>query len=211
MAEIKIINIKTLKSDSESFDGSILDSDRGEKCVPYVVNWQLAGRRSGTANTKLMSEISGTTAKPYKQKGTGRARQGSLRSVQFRGGRTCFGPLTRDFSYTMPKKIVKQALAFVLRNKIKEGKLLLVEGLEDFEISTKNLDKALKNFEINKALVACENMTDNDGFLKSLRNIKHFKALPGSALNVYDIINHDFLLIERKAFDNVKEVMTKWA
>lgn len=211
MAVIKVIDLNTLKTSEEKFDDKVLESERGMKCVPAVVKMQLAGRRIGSAKTKEMSEISGTTKKPYKQKGTGRARQGSLRSVQFRGGRTCFGPLPRDYSYNLPKKIVKQALSFTLRDKIKEGKLILVEGMESAELSTKALNNKLDKSGIISALVACENMKDNVNFLKSLKNIKGFKALIADALNVYDMMNHDFVVIEKKAFDNVKEVIEKWA
>lgn len=212
MTAINIIDINTLAKSEIKFDDKILESERGMKCVPVVVKGQLAGRRGmSSAKVKTMSEIRGGGRKPWKQKGTGRARQGSTRSVQFVGGRTCFGPTPRDFGYKMPKKIVKQALSYVLRNKIKEGRLVLVEGMESVELSTKALNNKLNSVTISNALVACENMKDNANFLKSLKNIKGFKALISDALNVYDIMNHDFVMIEKKTFDNVKEVIEKWA
>ena len=103
---LKVIDFANNKIDSKKFDFPALDI-QSAKSVAYVVRWQLARRRAGTAKTKTMSEISGTTAKPWKQKGTGRARQGSRRSVQFVGGRTCHGPMPRSFDFTMPKKIIK--------------------------------------------------------------------------------------------------------
>ena len=125
---LKTINFSKNETGSKDIEVSNLDIESA-KSVAYVVRWQLAARRSGSAKTKEMSEISGTTAKPWKQKGTGRARQGSRRSVQFVGGRTCHGPTPRSFDFSMPKKIVKVALSDVVKLKLQQQKVILFLNL----------------------------------------------------------------------------------
>lgn len=202
---ITVLNLDNLQETTEILDGFDFENIEGEACVPYVLKWQLAKRRLGTAKTKLLSEISGSTRKIVRQKGSGGARHGAKRAVQFVGGRTCFGPLQRDFGFSIPKKIVKKALSCVLLNKIKENKLILVEGMDNFEISTSKLDKKLKSKNINNALFAYNDEYMN--FMKSLRNLYMYKALSSDALNVYDILHYDFLLLDKKAFDKFKEVL----
>lgn len=205
--KIEVINLKTLEKGKEELSDALLEDMSGEACVARVIDWQLANRRSGSAKTKLMSEISGTTKKPFKQKGTGHARQGSKRSVQMRGGRACFGPLPRDFGYSLPKKIVQKALKFVLRSKIKEGKLVILDGVQNLDVSTNSLNKTLASFGVRKGLALYKDATKCNNFLLSLRNIKNYKPLLASAMNVYDIVKHDVLLVDRDSFENVKEVL----
>jgi len=168
------------------------------KSVAYVVRWQLARRRAGTAKVKTMAEISGTTAKPWKQKGTGRARQGSRRSVQFVGGRTCHGPVPRSFDFSMPKKIVQKALADALKSKLKENKVTL---FSDFggEIKTSKINSALSKNNFTSVLIVHDGM--NAALVKSAQNLKNVKVLNVKALNVYDILNFDDLLIDNKLFE----------
>jgi large subunit ribosomal protein L4 len=169
-----------------------------------VVNWQLARRRGGTACTKLMSEVSGSTRKIVRQKGSGGARHGSKRAVQFVGGRTCFGPRPLDFSFTLPKKIIKGALGFVLRDKIKNGKLLLVDKLENLPIGTGDLHRKLQQKNIKEALIVCGNNYKN--FNLSIRNLYRYKCLLSNALNVYDMLKFDYLLADKKILDNLREI-----
>lgn len=168
------------------------------KSVAYVVRWQLARRRSGSAKTKTMAEISGTTAKPHKQKGTGRARQGSRRSVQFVGGRTCHGPMPRSFDFTMPGKIISVALADALRLKLKENKVAL---FSDFgaEVKTSKLNSALVKNNVPSALIVHDG--SNQALVKSAKNLKGVKTLDAKAINVYDILNFDHLLVDDKIFE----------
>lgn len=203
--KVTVLNLDTLKKSTGEISGKLLEDKSGEKCVASVVNWQLAKKRKGSASTKLMSEIRGSTRKIRAQKGTGGARHGSVRAVQFRGGRTCFGPLPRDYGYKLPKKVVRKALKFVLRQKINEDKVIVIEGLDKLKISTKELNKKLKDNKITNALVGYTEPVDN--FLKSLRNIPHFKALKSTALNVYDMLNHELLLLDKEAFEKMKEVL----
>lgn len=204
--DIKIINLENTTDSSVNFDLDNVVVDNS-KSVAYVINWQLSRKRSGTAKTKLMSEISGTTAKPYKQKGTGRARQGSKRSVQFRGGRTCFGPLPRSFDYPMPKKIVKKAIADVLKLKIKENKVVLFNG-NFSNLKTSYINKILKNHNINSALFLYQNSESVAGLLTSVKNIKNVKSLDFRAINVYDIVKFNYLMLDEKLFGSIKEVIS---
>lgn len=203
--KIRVLNLNDLKETSENIDGIDFENLEGEKCVPYVVKWQLASRRLGTAKTKLMSEVSGSTKKIVRQKGTGGARHGSKRAVQFVGGRTCFGPQPRDFSFKLPKKIVQKALSYILKSKINENKLILIDGMEDLEVGTNKLAKKFEKVGVDNALVAYNKEYAN--FLLSLRNLYNFKSLFDSALNVYDIMKFDYLLLDRKSLEKLKEVL----
>ena len=206
MVDLKVIDFSSSKVASEKFDFAVEGTAKLEspRAVAYVLGWQLAKRRTGSANTKTMSEISGTTAKPHKQKGTGHARQGSKRSVQFRGGRTCFGPRARSFEYSLPKKIVKTAIADVIRLKIKENKLILFSCGAD--LKTTQVNKLLKSNNINQALFLYQSTESTNNITKPTRNLKNVKALDFKGLNVYDILNFDFLLLDKNLFQTIKEV-----
>lgn len=169
------------------------------KSVAYVVRWQLARKRAGSAKTKTMAEISGTTAKPYKQKGTGNARQGSKRSVQFVGGRTCHGPTPRSFDFTIPKKIVKKALMDVLKMKLAEGKVVLFSGFGS-EIKSSKLSDVLQKNNLSSSLIICNG--SDVALTKSARNLKNVKALVYEAINVYDILSFENVIIDDKLFEN---------
>lgn len=205
MVDLKTIDLSNSKISSEKFDfGDIQIAS--PRSLAYTVSWQLSKRRSGSAKTKTMAEISGTTAKPHKQKGTGMARQGSKRSVQFRGGRTCFGPMPRSFGYSLPKKIIKKAVADVLKLKIKENKLVLFSG-SDSALKTSQISKALKSSKIDSALFLYQTNVEQNNLTKSVRNIKNVKALDFKGLNVYDVLNFDFLLLDKNLFQNIKEAV----
>jgi len=201
------ISIKQINFETESFDNNSfhIDSDisfLSAKNISYVVRWQLASRRSGSAKTKTMSEISGTTAKPWKQKGTGRARQGSKRSVQFVGGRTCHGPMPRSFDFSMPKKITKKALADVLMLKIFENKIFTFNPTANI-IKTNKVSKFLQKSNLETVLFVVDK---NSVLQKSVKNIKNTKVLHSHALNVYDILNYDNIVVEQDIFE--KSILT---
>ncbi len=169
------------------------------KSVAYIVRWQLASRRAGSAKTKTMAEISGTTAKPHKQKGTGRARQGSRRSVQFVGGRTCHGPMPRSFDFSMPKKIVAKALSDAVKFKLKEEKFVICSDFGS-EIKTSKISSILIKNNFASALIIHDG--SNIALEKAARNIKNVKALRANAINVYDILNFDHILVDSKVFES---------
>jgi len=177
----------------DNFDGF------SAKSIAYVLRWQLARRRAGSAKVKSMSEISGTTAKPYKQKGTGNARQGSKRSVQFVGGRTCHGPTPRSFDFTMPKKISKKALSDIIKLKISENKIFLYSDVKEGS-KTSEINAVIKKRNFKNPLIIFDSSDNN--IVKTSRNMKNLKLLNINGINVYDIVNSDDLLIDSKIFES---------
>ncbi len=197
------LNVKTLDFSKEGLGSKKVElltslDVESAKSVAYVVRWQLARRRAGSAKTKTMAEISGTTAKPYKQKGTGNARQGSKRSVQFVGGRTCHGPTPRSFDFSIPKKIVKKALSDVIRLKLQEEKLTVFSNFGS-EIKTSKIKAVLEKNNFTSALII---HSGNDAIAKSVQNLKNAKALDSKAINVYDILSFDHIICDNEVFEN---------
>src|SRR5690349_18871461 len=168
-----------------------------------VVNWQLAKRRAGTHKTKGVSEISGTTKKPYKQKGTGRARQGSLRSPQFRGGAVIFGPVARSHEFDLQKKVRRLGLKTALSAKQAEGKLVVIDAAKVAEAKTKLLRARLDKFGWDSALIIDGNAVD-EGFARAVRNLPKVDVLPSQGANVYDILRRDTLVLTRDAVEQLE-------
>lgn len=205
--ELKAVDLSGAKADkvSLSLDNVDLESPRS---LAYAVSWQLSRRRTGSAKTKTMAEISGTTAKPYKQKGTGSARQGSKRSVQFRGGRACFGPRPRSYDYSLNKKIIKLAVADAIRLKIKENKVIVFAENYAADLKTNQISKLLNDNNVASALFLYDGANKNAAALvKSVRNIKNVKALDFKAINAYDILKFDVLMLDGKLLKSIKEVL----
>lgn len=168
-----------------------------------LVHWQLAKRRAGTHKTKGISEIQGTTKKPYKQKGTGRARQGSLRSPQFRGGARIFGPVVRDHGYDLPKKVRKLGLITALSSKQAEGKLVVLESTKLPAPKTKELVERLGKLGWTSVLVIDGPEIDVN-FARAARNIPGIDVLPQQGANVYDILRRDTLVLTRAAVEHLE-------
>lgn len=167
-----------------------------------VVHWQLAKRRAGTHKVKGMGEVSGTTKKPYKQKGTGRARQGSLRSPQFRTGGAVHGPVVRDHGYDLPKKVRRLGLISALSQKKAEGKLVVIEAAASEEGKTAALRKQVAALGWTSALVIDGAAVDAQ-FLRASRNIPGLDVLPTMGANVYDILRHDVLAVTRAGLETL--------
>jgi large subunit ribosomal protein L4 len=167
-----------------------------------VVNWQLAKRRAGTHKTKGISDISGTTAKPYKQKGTGRARQGSRRSPQFRGGATIFGPVVRSHEFGLQKKVRKLGLKTALSAKQAEGKLVVIDQASLAEAKTKALRSRFETLGWDSVLII-DGAVD-EGFAKAARNLPKVDVLPTQGANVYDILRRDTLVLTRAAVEQLE-------
>ncbi len=163
-----------------------------------MVTWQMAKRRSGTHKTKGISEISGTTKKPFNQKGGGRARQGSLRSPQFRGGATIFGPVVRSHAFDIPKKVRKLALKVALSSKMADGKLIVVDGASAQTPKTKDMASRLNKLGWSSVLVIDGAKVD-DNFALASRNIPYVDVLPELGANVYDILHRDVLVLTKDA------------
>lgn len=168
-----------------------------------VVRWQLAKRQAGTHKTKTISEISGTTKKPFKQKGTGRARQGSTRSAQFRGGSTIFGPVVRSHAHDLTKKFRALGLKTALSAKAQNGKLVVVD-LESATGKTKDLAVQLKGLGWTSALVI-DGAEVNTLFARAASNIPGVDVLPTQGANVYDILRRDTLVLTKAAIEKLEE------
>ena len=163
-----------------------------------VVNWQLAKRRAGTHKTKGISEIRGTTKKPYKQKGTGRARQGSLRSPQFRGGARIFGPVVRSHAFDLQKKVRRLGLKIALSAKQDEGKLVVIDAAHIGEAKTKALRARLAALGWDSVLIIDGSVVE-ENFVRAARNLPCADVLPQQGANVYDILRRDTLVLTREA------------
>ena len=168
-----------------------------------VVNWQLAKRRAGTHKAKGISDISGTTAKPYKQKGTGRARQGSRRSPQFRGGAVIFGPVVRSHAFDLQKKVRRLALKTALSSKQAEGKLIVIDAATLADAKTKALRAQLDAFGWESVLII-DGLAVDEGFAKAARNLPKVDVLPQQGANVYDILRRDTLVLTRAAVEQLE-------
>ncbi|HXQ67232.1 MAG TPA: 50S ribosomal protein L4 [Alphaproteobacteria bacterium] len=169
-----------------------------------VVNWQLAKRRSGTHKTKGISEISGTTKKPYRQKGTGHARQGSLRSPQFRGGAVIFGPIVRSHAFDLQKKVRKLGLKMALSAKLSEGKLTVLDMAKLKEPKTRLLAGKFDKLGWGSVLIIDGPELD-EGFARAARNIPGVDLLPQQGANVYDILRRDTLVLTKAAVEKLQE------
>jgi large subunit ribosomal protein L4 len=167
-----------------------------------VVSWQLAKRRAGTHKTKGISDISGTTKKPYKQKGTGRARQGSLRSPQFRGGAVIFGPVVRSHEFGLQKKVRRLGLKTALSAKQAEGRLIVIDAARLDEAKTKALRARFDALGWDSVLII-DGALDN-GFARAARNLPKVDVLPEKGANVYDILRRDTLVLTRDAVQQLE-------
>ncbi len=193
MAVADVFDIEKKKVSEVELNDAVFGAEVNEAVIYDVVKMQTASRRSGTASTKTRSDVSGGGKKPFRQKGTGRARSGSSRSPIWRSGGTVFGPQPRDYSYTMPKKMRKKALISVLSMKVKENKMVILKDFPMEKISTRVFKKVVDLFDFKKALFV---LADNDeNLLKSSRNIKNIKMIRSEGINVYDILNHEHLIL----------------
>ncbi len=199
------IDIKTLDNGSagtaELPDELFATTPRAD-IMARVVHWQQSKRRAGTHKTKGMGEVQGTTKKPYKQKGTGNARQGSLRAPQYRTGGVVHGPVVRSHGYDLPKKVRRLGLISALSQKAADGKLVVLDAASG-AAKTKELAAKLKVLGWTSALIV--DHTVDDGFLKASRNIHGIDVLPTVGANVYDILRHDVLAITTAGVAGLKE------
>ncbi|ASX28236.1 50S ribosomal protein L4 [Rickettsia sp. MEAM1 (Bemisia tabaci)] len=172
--------------------------------IKQVVDWQRAKAMAGTHKTKTVSEVSGTTKKPFKQKGTGNARQGSLRSVQMHGGGVIHGPVVRSHATKLPKKVRKLGLIHALSEKFSEGKLLVIDSLKLETPKTSNLVNILNKFQGKSFFVIDGNEVDVN-FSLAAQNIYNTVIVPQIGANVYDIIRHEYVLLSQEAVNVLEE------
>ena len=205
MATVAVYDMKAQKVGDINLSESVFEVEMNAPLVHQVVVMQLASRRLGTHATKTRSMVRGGGRKPWRQKGTGRARAGSRRSPLWRGGGTVFGPSPRSYAFSMPKKQRRLALKCVLSDKVKSGDLIVLDEL-DFEApKTKQVVKLLGDFKIDsKALFITEEPKEN--VLRSTNNIQGVKAIGALGLNAYDLLYHDKLFITKGAIAKIEEV-----
>ena len=202
--KVKVTTLDNKAAGDAELNEAVFGVPVRQDLLQRAVRWQQARKQAGTHKTKGISEIRGTTAKPWKQKGTGRARAGSLRSPQFRGGAVIFGPVVRKHTHNLPKKVRKLALKTALSAKQAEGKLRVVDTLVVKDAKTKALAEKLGKLGADSALfVRGENA--KDAFYQSVRNLPKKDVLPVEGLNVYDILKHDTLVITQHALTQIEE------
>lgn len=199
--KIKVINFDSVETGSIDVNDAVFAVEPRQDVLARVIHWQLAKRRAGTHKTKGISEISGTGKKPYKQKGTGSARQGSLRSPQFRGGARIFGPVVRDHGYSLNKKIRRLGLRMALSAKAASGDLLILDNAPSLD-KTKQVVEKLATLELTNSLFILHNTNDNS-FAQAAANVKNVDVLPSIGANVYSIMKRKKLVLTQEA---VKEL-----
>jgi large subunit ribosomal protein L4 len=168
-----------------------------------VVKMQLANRRAGTASTKTRSEVRGGGAKPWRQKGTGRARAGTRNSPLWRGGGTIFGPKPKDYSYKLPKKVRKLGLRMALSTRFSESNMMVLDGFDLDEIKTKEFQEVMKKLNIDNGLIVVPERNEN--LEKSSRNVQGFKVISSEGLNVYDVLLHHRLVLLQSCLDQLEK------
>jgi large subunit ribosomal protein L4 len=199
--QVDIITLENAAAGSAELPDEIFKISPRPDIMARVVHWQLSKRRGGNHKVKGMAEVSGTTKKPYKQKGTGNARQGSLRSPQFRTGGVVHGPVVRSHEYSLNKKVRRLGLISALSQKLAENKLIVLDAATHAP-KTAELAKKIKLLGWKSALII--DGTVDEGFQRACRNIHRLDVLPTVGANVYDILNHDVLAITTAGLEGLK-------
>ena len=201
-----IINLDSKKVGTVELNKDIFSVPIRKDILKDVVNWQLSNRRQGTHKVKQRSEVAGTTAKAFKQKGTGKARRGNLKTNILRGGGVTHGPVLRDHKKKLPKKIRKLGLKTALSVKEKEKKIIVIDNLSISKISTKEISKKLKKLKIKSALIIDSSSNKNEkSFRQSILNISNVNFMPVAGMNVYDILKFNNLIISKDALVEVEK------
>ena len=202
--KIEVNSLDNKKIKDIDLDKQIFGLELKEEIIYRMVRYQLAKKRSGNHKTKGISEISGTTKKPFKQKGTGSARQGSKRSPQMRGGAVIFGPQVRSHAHKLPKKIKQLALKMAISKKIKDGKFKIINELKMSKPKTNLFRSKLAGLKLDSALFIDGKDIDNN-FLLASKNVPRIDILPVAGINVYDILKRDYLVLSENAVNGIKE------
>ena len=204
MATVSVYNMEGQEVGTIELNDSIFAANINEHLVHMSVVNQLANNRQGTQSAKTRSEVSGGGKKPWRQKGTGHARQGSTRAPQWTGGGIVFAPKPRDYSFKLNKKEKRAALKSVLTSKVNDKKLIVLDELKFDEIKTKKMVAVLDSLKVSKALVV---LNDNDAtVVKSASNIPNVKTALTNTINVYDILKYDTLVVTKDAIATIEEV-----
>ena len=204
MANVSVYNMEGKEVGTIELNDAVFGVEMNEHLVHLAVVQQLANNRQGTQKAKTRSEVSGGGIKPWKQKGTGHARQGSIRAPQWNGGGVVFAPVPRDYSFKMNRQEKRIALQSALTNKVVENKLIVVDELKMDEVKTKKFAEVIANLKAEKALVVLEG--ENKNVVLSARNIADVKTAGVNELNVYDVMNAKTLVVTKAAVKNIEEV-----
>ena len=204
MANVSVYNMEGKEVGTMELNDAVFGVEINDHLVHLAVVRQLANNRQGTQKAKTRSEVSGGGRKPWRQKGTGHARQGSTRAPQWAGGGVVFAPVPRDYSFKLNKKEKRAALKSVLTSRVQDGKLIVVDELKFDEIKTKNFKAVMDNLKVSKALVV---LADNDEkVVMSARNLASIKTELVGSINVFDILKGDTLVLTKDAVAKIEEV-----
>ena len=207
MPTVDVYNIQKEKVGELDLKEEIFGVEVQGHLLHEVVTWQLACRRAGSASTKTRAEVHGGGRKPWRQKGTGRARVGSIRSPLWRGGGVVFGPKPRSYAYTLPKKVRRLALKMALSSKLANGQLVVLDAYPHTTPKTKDFVEVLRTFDLSKALFVTQE--DNRALTLSARNVPHVQVMPPAGLNVYDILKHTHLVLFSPALSAIEARLAK--
>ena len=206
MAKLDIINLKGEKTSDLKLNDSIWNIETNDVVLKKALDLQMASLRQGTHKTKTRSEVSGGGRKPYRQKGTGNARQGTIRAPHYRGGGVVFGVTPRDYTFKMNKKERELAIRSALTYKVKDKEMVVVDNLELTSLKTKDVKELIKNLELaGKVLFVTAN--DAEKLYLATRNLGYAAVIMANEINVYDIVNADTLVIESEAVKYIEEVL----
>lgn len=204
MAKVSVYNMEGKEVDTIDLSDAVFGVEVNEHLVHMAVVQQLANKRQGTQKAKTRSEVSGGGRKPWRQKGTGHARQGSTRSPQWKGGGVVFAPVPRDYSFKMNKKEKRAALKSALTSRVQENKLIVVDELKFDEIKTKNFKAVMDNLKVTKAYVV---LNDNDEkVVMSARNLPNVQTALTNTINVYDVMKGGTVILTKDAVKTIEEV-----
>ena len=204
MANVSVYNMQGAEVGSIELNDSVFGVEVNENLVHEAVVAHLANQRQGTQKAKTRSEVSGGGKKPWRQKGTGHARQGSTRSPQWTGGGVVFAPTPRDYSVSMNKKERRAALKSALTSRVQDNKLIVLDELKLDAIKTKDMVKVLDAIKVEKALIVLDSLDQN--VIISARNIPQVKTTQVGTLNTYDVMKYDTVVVTKKAVSDIEEV-----
>ena len=204
MANVTVYNMEGNEVGTMELNDAVFGVEINEHLVHLAVVRQLANNRQGTQKAKTRSEVSGGGRKPWRQKGTGHARQGSIRAPQWTGGGVVFAPVPRDYEVKMNKKEIRAALKSALTSKVQDNKLVVVDSLTLAEAKTKEMQKVLTNLKADKALVITA--ADDQNVAISARNIADVQTATVNTMNVYDVMKHNTVVVTKDAVASIEEV-----
>ena len=204
MANVSVLNMEGKEVEKLELNDNIFGVEINEHLVHLAVVSQLANNRQGTQKAKTRSEVSGGGRKPWRQKGTGHARQGSTRAPQWTGGGVVFAPVPRDYSFKMNKKEKRAALKSVLTSKVQENKFIVLDELKLAEVKTKEMKKVLDNLKVNNALVIIGD--DSENVALSARNIAGVQTASVNTINVFDMLKYNTIIATKSSVASIEEV-----